>query len=106
MTQEPEKKITVRIDPDLADLIPGFLEGRRQDVAAILKALEQNDSETIRILGHNMKGCGSGYGFDAITDLGRSLEQAAKDGDREKIQETTEELSVYLESLNVVYEEG
>jgi len=94
MTQGPEQKITVRIDPDLADLIPDFLEGRRQDVAAILKSLEQNDTETIRILGHNMKGCGGGYGFDAITDLGRSLEQAAKTGDVEEIKKKAAELSV------------
>jgi len=104
MTQEPEQKITVRIDPDLADLIPDFLEGRRQDVAAILKALEEDDSETIRILGHNMKGCGSGYGLDAITELGRSLEQAAKNGDGEEIKKKTAELSVYLDSLNIIYE--
>jgi len=103
MTQGPEQKITVRIDPDLADLIPDFLEGRRQDVAAILKSLEQNDTETIRILGHNMKGCGGGYGFDAITDLGRSLEQAAKNGDVEEFKKKAAELSVYLDSLNIIY---
>jgi hypothetical protein len=104
MTAEPEQQITIRIDPDLADLIPGFLEGRRQDVAAILKALEQQDLETIRILGHNMKGCGSGYGFDEITDLGRSLEQSAKNGERDEIKKKTAELSVYLDSLNIIYE--
>jgi len=104
MTQEPEKKITVRIDPDLADLIPGFLEGRRRDVTAILEALEKNDSETIRILGHDMKGAGGGYGFDAITDLGRSIEEAAKNGDGEEIKRKTAELSVYLDSLDVIYE--
>jgi len=104
MTQKPNDRITLRIDPDLADLIPGFLEGRRQDVAAIMKALEQNDDEAIRILGHNMKGCGSGYGFDEITDLGKSLEQAAKKGDTEEIKRKVSELSAYLDSLDIVYE--
>ena len=104
MTQKPNDRITLRIDPDLADLIPGFLEGRRQDVAAIMKALEQNDDEAIRILGHNMKGFGSGYGFDEITDLGKSLEQAAKKGDTEEIKRKVSELSAYLDSLDIVYE--
>ncbi|MDY0186878.1 MAG: Hpt domain-containing protein [Syntrophus sp. (in: bacteria)] len=104
MTQKPNDRITLRIDPDLADLIPGFLEGRRQDVTAIMKALEQNDDEAIRILGHNMKGCGSGYGFDGITDLGKSLEQAAKKGDTEEIKRKVSELSAYLDSLDIVYE--
>ena len=66
--------------------------------------LEQNDAETIRILGHNMKGCGSGYGFDGITDLGKSLEQAAKNGDKEEMKRKVSELSAYLDSLDIVYE--
>jgi len=32
MTQEQKKRIVIRIDPDLADLIPGFLENRRKDI--------------------------------------------------------------------------
>jgi len=51
-----------------------------------------------------MKGCGGGYGFDEITDLGRSLEQAAKNGEREEIKKKTAELSIYLDSLNIIYE--
>ncbi|OPY19237.1 MAG: Hpt domain protein [Syntrophus sp. PtaB.Bin075] len=104
MTEELKEKTVVRIDPDLADLIPGFLENRRKDIALILSALEQGDYETIRILGHSMKGCGSGYGFDSITDLGRSLEEAAKIGDEEDIKRKTAELSTYLDSLDIVYE--
>jgi len=104
MTQENEERIVIRIDPDLADLIPGFLENRRKDIGNILTALERGDHETIRILGHSMKGCGSGYGFEAITDLGRSLEQAAKSGDVEDIKKKAAELSAYLDHLHIVYE--
>jgi HPt (histidine-containing phosphotransfer) domain-containing protein len=103
MTQN-EQEIVVRIDPDLADLIPGFLENRRKDVASILAALEQGDHETIRILGHSMKGCGGGYGFDEITELGRSLEKAAKDADADGIRRKTAELSSYLDHLRIIYE--
>ncbi len=105
MTQEQKPPIFVRIDPDLADLIPGFLENRRKDITAIQKALEQGDHETIRILGHSMKGSGGGYGFDEITELGRALEQAAKSGDGEEIGRKTAELSTYLDRLHIVYEE-
>ena len=104
MTEEQEKRIVVRIDPDLADLIPGFLENRRKDITNILAALEKKDHETIRVLGHSMKGCGSGYGFDEITELGRALEQAAKNQDEEDIKGKTAELSAYLDSLEIVYE--
>ena len=42
------------------------------------RGLEAGDYEGVRESGHQLKGAGSSYGFDAITDIGRSLEQAAK----------------------------
>ena len=96
--------LIVHIDDELEDIVPGFLENRRDDVTALLKALEQSDYETIRILGHTMKGTGGGYGFDAITDIGQSLEQAAKNKDAEDIRKLVVELSAYLGRVEVVYE--
>jgi hypothetical protein len=50
-----------------------------------LQALEKQDFETIRILGHTMKGTGGGYGFDTISEMGRALEEAAKTQDTQAI---------------------
>lgn len=97
------EKIIVRVDPDLEDLIPDFLGMRREDVCSISAALEKGDYKTIEILGHSMKGSGGGYGFDRITDIGRSLEEAAKIPDSEKIKKMTEDLRNYLERVEVVY---
>jgi len=96
-------KIIVRVDPDLEDLIPDFLEMRREDVQTLSLALEKGDYKTIEILGHSMKGSGGGYGFDKITDIGRSIEDAAKIQDAGKIKKMTEELKNYLERVDVVY---
>ena len=52
------EKIVVRIDRDLEALIPGFMENREKDIAAILTALDGNDFDAIRSLGHGMKGAG------------------------------------------------
>ena len=101
MSQPNEAPIVVRVDPDLADLVPGFLENRRKDAAAIEVALQQGDYETIRILGHDMKGSGGGYGFDGISDIGRLLEQAAKDRDVDAIQRQAADLLHYLNHLQV-----
>ena len=94
-------RILIRVDPDLADLIPGFLENRRNDLAAMREALARNEYETVRILGHSMKGAGGGYGFDAITDIGAALEQAARDKDTEGIQQSLYDLSSFLERVEV-----
>ena len=97
--------ITVVVDPEIKDIIPIFLENRHGDVKTVLEALDHSDYEAIRILGHSLQGAGGGYGFSAITEIGRSLNEAAKERNAEEIRELVEELSSYLERLNVVYEQ-
>jgi HPt (histidine-containing phosphotransfer) domain-containing protein len=98
-----EAKIVVHVDPEISDLIPGFLENRHKDIKTIGEALAQGDFETIGFLGHSMKGAGGSYGFDAITDIGKSLEQAALTQDTGGIKKSLQELFVYLDSIEVVY---
>jgi len=102
-TLKQETKIIVQVDPDIADLIPGFLENRHKDIKTIGEALTKGDFETIRFLGHSMKGAGGSYGFDAITDMGRSLEQAAIAQDAGEIKKSLQELFAYLDCIEVVY---
>jgi len=98
------EKIIVHVDPDIADLIPGFLENRHKDIKTMGEALTQGDFEAIRSLGHSMKGAGGSYGFDAITDIGKALEQAAIAKDSGVIKESLQELAAYLDRVEVVYE--
>ena len=100
---EATAKVTVYIDPDLADIVPGFLENRRRDVLSLQKALQQGDLQTIRVLGHRMKGDGGGYGFETISEIGEALELAAVHEDRPAIERQTSELNEFLTRLNVVY---
>lgn len=97
-------KIIVHVDSDLEELIPGYLDNRRRDVQSMLEALARGDYETIRVLGHSMKGSGGGYGFDPITEIGSCLERAAKARDREGLQKWVGELLSYLDGIEVVYE--
>ena len=94
----------VRVDPELKDLIPGFLNNRRQDALTIRAALAQEDMETVRILGHSMKGCGGGYGFNALSQLGGILEQGAQNRDSEAITNAVDELQAYLEQVEIIYD--
>ena len=108
MTQQSalkqEEKIIVHVDTEIADLIPGFLENRRKDTKTMGDALTQGDFETIRVLGHSMKGAGGSYGFDAVTDIGKALEESARDKNAEGIQRLLRELSAYLDRVEVLYE--
>lgn len=99
-----EDKIVVHVDADLQELIPGYLANRHGDIHTMQEALEQRDYETIRILGHSMRGSGGGYGFDTITEIGSAVEQAVRDRDPDEIHRWVGELIRYLERVQVVYD--
>lgn len=96
-------KITVLVDSDLEDLVTVFLDEWKQDIGPMRKALEDGDYETIRKLGHNLKGVGGSCGFDAITEMGASLETAAKENKFELTGKTIDLLSSYLERVEMVF---
>ena len=100
---ETIKRTVVYVYTEIQDLVPIFLSHQLEDVKSIVEACEQRDYEKIQILGHNMKGVGSAYGFDAISEIGASLEQCAKERNSEKVRMLAEAVSDYLEGVKVVY---
>ena len=104
MDEQRSEKIVVHVDPDLADLIPGYLANRKKDIAAIHEAVGKKDMDTVRILGHSMKGSGGGYGFEIITDIGMLLEKAAQEGRDEAIRLQVKRLEDYLRQVEIVYD--
>jgi len=98
-------KMIVTLDPDFEDLIPAYLQRRQADLEAIRQALAQNDFEKIHFLGHDMKGTGGGYGLDGLTEIGKVLEEAAKQENAGEIQRSVETLADYLARLVVRYAE-
>ena len=95
-------RIAVTIDPDLADLVSGFLDNRRRDVAKLETLLASGNFADIRLIGHSMKGSGGGYGFDQITEIGDVLERAALAADETMIRGGIERLADYLARVDVV----
>jgi HPt (histidine-containing phosphotransfer) domain-containing protein len=101
---QPAEKIIVHVDSDLEDLLPGFLDDWKGEIESIREALERDDYETIRKLGHNMKGTGGSCGLEEITEMGRNLEEAAKAMAPEAIRVNLDTLSSYLARVELVYE--
>jgi PAS domain S-box-containing protein len=98
------KGLSVPVDKDLKDLIPGYLQSRRSDAQKLQNAIAHRDYETIRILGHSMKGSGGGYGFHEITEFGAHIETAAKEQDLEGSKKWVDQLIWYLDHIEVHYE--
>jgi hypothetical protein len=99
-----DERIIVHVDADLEALLPGFLKDWQEEVSAMRQALEKNNYEIIRKIGHDMKGIGGSCGLDEITDLGSGLAEGAKVMDRELIRKNLDSLSGYLKRVEFVYE--
>jgi|WetSurMetagenome_2_1015567.scaffolds.fasta_scaffold440568_2 HPt (histidine-containing phosphotransfer) domain-containing protein len=95
--------IIVEIDIDLEDLVPEYLESRKTEVESLKKGLRTGDFESLRIIGHNLKGTGGGYGFDQLTIIGGEIEQAAKTTNADELERLVGELEDYLERVEVRY---
>lgn len=67
----------------------------------MLDALDRVDFETVTTLGHQMMGSRGMFGFQAITDIGRSIEQAAESGDTDSSRKWVGALSIYLDGVEI-----
>ena len=99
-----DHQLTVTVAKDLADLIPVSFENRKKEIANLRAALAAGDFEQLRQLGHRMKGVGNSYGFAAISDIGKRVEDGAKVADKAGINACVGEYADYLSKVQVVYE--
>jgi HPt (histidine-containing phosphotransfer) domain-containing protein len=95
---------TVTVAKDLADLIPVFFQNRHKELEALRGALAGADFEQLRHLGHRMKGVGTSYGFTTISEIGKRIEDGARNSDRAAIDACIAEYADYLSTVQVVYE--
>lgn len=96
------KKLVVQVDPDISDLIPGFLANKRRDAGQILAAAESADYPALLGIGHKIKGEGGSYGLDGISLLGAQIELAAQQKDLATVRRCAAELSIYLDTVEIV----
>lgn len=94
--ERPWLEVTQRIDQELKDRRPQFLEYRRKDLMALKDAAARGEYETVALLGHRMKGLAGSYGFPEIGAIGRRLEAAAGIKDLVVIQAQLEQLGALL----------
>jgi HPt (histidine-containing phosphotransfer) domain-containing protein len=96
--------IKVTVAKDLADLIPVFFKNRQKELETLRAAVAAADFEQLRHLGHRMKGVGNSYGFAAVSEIGKRIEDGARSSDRSAIDQCIGEYAEYLAKVQVVYE--
>ncbi|MDB5107365.1 MAG: putative cytosolic protein [Candidatus Binatus sp.] len=98
------ERVVVEINEELSDLIPGFLSRKRIEINSILVAVANHDYSAIGQIAHRLKGEGGSYGFDAITEIGDSIEIAATSHDDKNLIVLANRLLRYLDNVDIVFE--
>jgi len=93
----------VTVDEELSAILPRFLSNVRKNPAAIVAALARGDYDTVRSLGHNMKGTGASFGLPQISTLGDRLERAAKEQSPDSVLAANHELAEFLDRVEIRY---
>ena len=95
---------SVRVDPELEEIVPEFLEMTLQDLHELEAALKRRDGEAAGMYAHRIKGSAGGYGFHHVTELGAAMEEKASSHAWEEAARLAGELGHYLDRVDIVYE--
>ena len=101
--QPPERvaeRVHVAVTPTVAPLVPNFLANRKKDAQSARSALRRRDFHGLWVLAHTMKGLGSSYGFDGISDIGAEMERAALAHDEAGLGRAVTALDRYLSQVD------
>jgi len=91
-----EQDSPVQIDPELQDLRPLFLRTVRDFQAQLADAITTQDFGTMQRCGHSLKGLGSTYAVDEISQSGKIIESAAKGRQASVVIEAVNHLAVFM----------
>ena len=98
--QQPER-ITVTAPEGLEELSRDYLARRKEAMSSLHGLLDREDYDSVRRMAHDVKGTGASYGFAPLTNVARSLEQAAMAHDLERMQCALNSMDAYLQSVDL-----
>ena len=99
----PNVDNSVTLRRDIEDLIPTFLNNRRNEVKHLRRALERQNFDRLSYLGNRMRGCGTPYGFDHVSMLGDYIFEAALSRNIELLAKNITEYASYLADVQVSF---
>ncbi|WP_022851503.1 transporter substrate-binding domain-containing protein [Limisalsivibrio acetivorans] len=95
-------EIYVRVPDDFKEIAPRYLDAVKGKSSEAVEALEKGDYDSIHIIGHSMKGEGSAFGFDKISQYGAEIQFAADNSDHDGVKKATDALIDYLDRVRLL----
>ncbi len=97
------KDYTFKIDPDLRELIPDYIEKRRGELREFKAMLEISDFSNMQKLGHKLRGSAGSYGFPVLSEAGKEIEEGARDKDVQRVKKAISLYETVMSRIKVRY---
>jgi len=91
----------VKVDKDLEALVQRFLARKRDDLQRAREALAGGEFDTIRRIGHDLKGAGEAFGFPELSNFGAALQSAAVAHNEGVLIEQLEAMEQFMARLRI-----
>jgi PAS domain S-box-containing protein len=98
----PDRPEIVRVDPEVAPIVPQFLEHCGLDMGRLRAAHAAQDWIMAARVGHGMKGAALTMGFDRVAELSNEIVDASHAGAGDRIGTAIEALDQHLRRVSVV----
>lgn len=87
-------------DPDFRELLEMFVSTIPEKQSALRGHFSAGRIEQLRVIAHQMKGAGGGYGFGGLSTRAAALEEACRTDEHAAIAATLGELLAYSERVS------
>ena len=85
-------------DDEWAEMQEMYINHTFNELNSIKENIDSVTFDSLRTFGHNIKGSGGMYGFNEITEMGATIESAAKDENMDQIKSNFDKLETFLKS--------
>ena len=85
-------------DDEWAEMQEMYINHTFKELKSIRENINTITFDSLRTFGHNIKGSGGMYGFNEITEMGATIESAAKDENMDQIKSNFDKLETFLKS--------
>ena len=85
-------------DDEWAEMQEMYINHTFKELKSIRENINSTTFDSLRTFGHNIKGSGGMYGFNEITEMGTTIESAAKDENMDQIKSGLDNLETFLKS--------
>lgn len=91
--------------PLLVDLVSGFLADASNEIPVLQQHVAAGRMQKVETVAHRLKGGGRTVGAEAVAAMCRGMEQAAREGNEERVQEAVDRLPALLEETQAEFQE-